>query len=145
MPKIIINKNDLPPISADDEGYNVRLRLISQDRNRSSFWTPLYTVAAPAVTEIPYNIHIVNTGSGQTVNIVWEDPNANREYDVYVKWRMTPSDPNAVWAYKGSTFSNTYSLIDPGAHSVQVSVQKVTYPKAYIQRYSLFTSPEENL
>lgn len=145
MPRVIINKNDLPPISSDDEGYNVRVRLISQDRNRSSFWTPLYTVAAPEVTEIPYNVHVVNTGSGKTVNIVWEDPQNNKEYDVYVKWYMVSSDPDAVWTYKGSTFSNTYTLIDPGAHSFQVSVQKVTYPKAYINRYSLFTSPVDNI
>ena len=145
MPKVIINKDDLPPISSDDEGYNVRVRLISQDRNRSSYWTPLYTVTAPEVTEIPYNVHVVNAGGTKTVNIVWEDPKSDREYDIYVKWYMTPSDPGAIWVYKGSTFSNTYVLIDPGAHSFQVSVQKVTYPKAYIQRYSLFTSPVDNL
>ena len=52
MPKIIIKKEELPPISTDDTGYNVRVRLISQDRNRSSFWTPLVTIVSPQVTAI---------------------------------------------------------------------------------------------
>ena len=115
MPKIIIKKEDLPPISADDTGYNVRVRLISQDRNRSSFWTPLVTIASPQVTAIPYITHTINTGSGKTISVVWDDNQNNKEYDVYVKWYMTNGDPSAVWEYKGSTLSNTYTLIDPSA------------------------------
>ena len=145
MPKIIIKREDLPPISADDEGYNLKIRLISQDRNRTSFWTPLYTIEAPAVTEIPYNTHIVNTGSGKVINLVWEDPHGTLKYDVYVKWYMTAGDPDAVWEYKGTASANTYTLIDPSAHSYQVSVQSITYPKVYSMRYSLFTSAVQNL
>lgn len=48
--KAIIKKKDLPPISANDVGYNLRFRLISQDRNRSSFWTPLYTIVSASTT-----------------------------------------------------------------------------------------------
>ena len=145
MPKIIIKKEDLPPISADDTGYNVRVRLISQDRNRSSFWTPLVTIVSPQVTAIPYITHTINTGSGKTISVVWDDNQNNKEYDVYVKWYMTSGDPSAVWEYKGSTLSNTYTLIDPTAHSYQVSVQRLTYPKQYSSRYSLFTSPVHNV
>lgn len=145
MPKVIIKKNDLPPISADDEGYNLRIRLVSQDRNRISFWTPLYTVNAPGVTEIPCIVEVVNTGSGKIVNLVWEDPNNNKEYDIYIKWKMTSGADFGDWIYKGSTFSNTWSVIDPGAKSFQISIQKVTYPKQYANKYSLYTSSEINL
>lgn len=145
MPRIVIKKNDLPPISADDSGYNLRLRLVSQDRNRVSFWTPLYSIDAPEVTEIPCLVNIVNTGVSKIINLVWEDPNNNKEYDIYVRWRMSPGDALGDWLYKGSTFSNTWSVIDPGAHSFVISVQKVTYPKQYVQKYSLFTSAETNL
>lgn len=145
MPKIVIKKDELPPISADDEGYNLRIRLVSQDRNRVSFWTPLLTVEAPAVTEIPCLINIVNTGTGKLINLSWDDPNNSKEFDIYVRWRMTPSGPLSDWTYKGSTFSNTWSLLDPGAHTFIVAVQKVSYPKIYAQRYALFTSDEINL
>lgn len=145
MPKIVIKKNDLPPISADDSGYNLRLRLVSQDRNRISFWTPLYSIQAPQVTEIPCIVSVTNTTSGKIIGMVWEDPNNNKEYDIYVRWKATPSAPFGEWLYKGSTFSNTWSIIGTTDHSFQVAVQKVTYPKKYVQRYSLYTSPETNL
>lgn len=144
MPKVIIKKEDLPPISVDDIGYNLRIRLISQDRNRSSFWTPLVTIEVPAVSTINYAIKKDSSGT-KTFNVMWEDTQNNKEYDIYVKWYMSAEDPNAVWAYKGSTLSNNYSLIDPGAHSYQVSVQATTYPKMYSSRYSLFTSPVANV
>jgi hypothetical protein len=144
MHKVIIKKEDLPPISVDDIGYNLRVRLISQDRNRSSFWTPLVTIEAPAVNTINYVIKKDSSGT-KTLNLMWEDTQNNREYDVYVKWYMSSGDPNATWTYKGSTFSNNYSLIDPGAHSYQASVQTITYPKIYSSRYSLFTSPVTNV
>lgn len=149
MPRIIIKKDDLPPISADDEGYNIKLRLISQDRNRTSYWTPILQVEAPQVTEIPYVFNVSNftspSGNQKTVTVVWNDPNNNKQYDVYVKWYASAGDPNAQWEYAGSTFANTYSLISPTAHSFQVAVQRLTYPKEYVQRYALFTSAVHNL
>lgn len=144
MHKVIIKKEDLPPISVDDTGYNLRVRLISQDRNRSSFWTPLITIEAPAVNPIQYVIKKESIGT-KTLNIIWDDTQNNKEYDIYVKWYMSPGDVDAEWVYKGSTLSNNYALIDPDAHSYQVSVQTVTYPKMYTSRYSLFTSPVTNI
>lgn len=150
MPKIIIKKDDLPPISADDEGYNIRLRLVSQDRNRSSFWTPLVTIDAPQVTEIPYGIEIKNQSivingvpqNKKTITVFWRDTvQYTKEYDVYVKWYATNGDPNAVWQYVGSTFSDSFYLVDYNDdHSFQIAVQKTTYPKEYTQKYALFTS-----
>lgn len=144
MAKVIIKKEDLPAISADDEGYNLKLRLISQDRNRTSFWTPLYTVDVPEETAIPCIVEVVNTGSGKVVNIIWEDP-INNEHDIYVRWKMTPAGAFGDWLYKGTASSNTWSIIDPSAHSFEISIQRVTYPKKYSTKYSLYVSPETNL
>ena len=144
MPKIVIKKDDLPPISADDEGYNLRIRLVSQDRNRISFWTPLYTVESPEVTEIPYIVSVENYSGSKTVKAVWEDP-SNKEYDIYVKWYDNAGASDG-WEYKGSTLANSTEILVPtGAHTFQVSVQRVTYPKKYVQRYSLFTSTQTNV
>lgn len=144
MPKVIINKDKLPPISVNDEGYNLRIRLISQDRNRTSFWTPLYTVSVPESASVNAIVHIINTGSGKVVNLVWEDP-SNKEFDIYVNWKMTNGGTFQGWEYKGSTLSNTWQIIDPGAHSFMVAIQKVTYPKIYSNRYDIFTSAEINI
>lgn len=154
MPRVTINKDDLPPISTNDQGYNVRIRLISQDRNRVSFWTPIHQVYVDAVTKIPYGLNISNTtvyvdGSSSNKKIAdffWRDPENNREYDIYAKWYETSGDPNAVWEYEGTTLSSNFSLIDYASHhSIQIAVQRPTYPKVYEQNYALFTSVVHNL
>lgn len=149
MPKVVIKKDELPPISANDMGYNVRVRLISQDRNRVSFWTPIYNAEAPLTTQIPYGLEINNTtvyingspSNKKIVNVFWRDSENNKEYDIYVKWYATNGDPNAYWQYAGTTLSSDFSLIDYNSnHSVQVAVQKPTYPREYDTNYAYFTS-----
>jgi hypothetical protein len=144
MPRVVIKKADLPPINAEDDDYVLRFRLVSQDRNRTSFWTPLYQIYVQPVATISYDIHKMNAVNGKVVNVFWDD-SASIEYDVYVKWYMTSSDPNAVWEYKGTTRATTFNLIDPDAHSYQVAVQVSTYPKERFNNYTLFESPKANL
>ena len=47
---------NLPPISSVDEGYTIRYRIISEDRNRVSHWSPVYLVV-PNFTYVPDSIH----------------------------------------------------------------------------------------
>jgi len=43
---------DLPPISSETEGYSIRYRIISEDRNRVSHWSPVYLII-PDYTYVP--------------------------------------------------------------------------------------------
>lgn len=153
MPKIVIPKETLPPISVDDEGYNIKFRLISQDRNRTSYWTPLYTIAAPAPTQIPYGLNITTSNvydggvgtSRKIVNFFWEDPDINKANDIYVNWYAT-AGVAGTWEYVGTVSANNFSLTDFNSNqAVQVAVQKLTYPKKYSATYALFTSIEHSL
>ena len=153
MPKIVIPKESLPPISVDDDGYNIKFRLISQDRNRTSYWTPLYTIAAQPPTQISYGLNItssnVYTGgvatSRKIVNFFWEDPDINIANDIYVNWYPTTGTPS-TWQYIATVSANNFSLTDFNSNQgVQVAVQKLTYPKKYSETYALFTSIEHSL
>lgn len=42
--KLKIPYNDLPTIDSINEGYSLRYRIISSDRNRISHWSPIYLV-----------------------------------------------------------------------------------------------------
>lgn len=141
MPKVIIPKKDLPPISANDNGYNIRLRLISQDRNRSSFWTPLYSVSAQASASVTGIVHVVNVGGGQKIiNVVWSDTSANKEEDIFVAW-TPPPDPTQTWTYIATTTFNNYTIIPPPtATSFLLTIQNSTYPKQYNATYAIFTT-----
>lgn len=61
--------SDLPPISSETEGYSIRYRLISEDRNRTSHWSPVYLII-PNYTYVPGNIKF-SSGS-QVANFTWD-------------------------------------------------------------------------
>lgn len=43
MPKkIIIPKEELPPVRSDAEAYLVKFRIVSEDKNRFSYWSPVF-------------------------------------------------------------------------------------------------------
>lgn len=44
MPKVTINKDDLPPINGESESYFTRFRIITDDRNNKSYWSPIYQI-----------------------------------------------------------------------------------------------------
>lgn len=67
--KAKISIDDLPSISSDTGGYSVRYRIISEDKNRVSHWSPVHLVI-PAYTFVP---GLIKFSSGnQIANITWD-------------------------------------------------------------------------
>lgn len=60
---------ELPPISSETEGYSVRYRVISEDKNRVSHWSPVYLVK-PEYTYVPGSIKF--SSGNQVANITWD-------------------------------------------------------------------------
>lgn len=67
--KYIQEFDQLPPINSINEGYSIRYRIISEDRNRVSHWSPVYLVI-PDYTYVSGTIHF-SSGS-QVANITWD-------------------------------------------------------------------------
>jgi len=67
--KAKIPVNELPPINSETEGYSLRYRVISEDKNRVSHWSPLYLVQ-PEYTYVPGSIKF--SSGGQVANITWD-------------------------------------------------------------------------
>jgi hypothetical protein len=142
MPRVTIKKEDLPPVSAEDGGYNIRLRLISQDRNRTSFWTPLYTIDAPDSSVVNYSVVANTATTPKTVTLIWDGDAGYKEYDVFVSWLHASALDDAGWEYKGTISTTTYALIVPTTPSAptsfKVAVQRATYPKEVYPAYTIF-------
>lgn len=90
MAKLLIPLSELPPISASSisasvgqESYFVRFRVITDDRNVSSYWSNIYEISASTATQV--NIPAVNIVSG-AVNIAWSPVTDVFEYDVWLSW-----------------------------------------------------------
>lgn len=83
MPKIVIKRENLPPINAEKNSYFVRYRLISEDRNTFSYWSPVYEIPS----EISYTSETLSvTYSGSILSAVWSPIDGVDEYDVWTSW-----------------------------------------------------------
>lgn len=110
--KAVITENNLPDITVFQDGvagYVVRYRIISEDENRFSHYSPLYRVIPNYLYERPAGksaSNFVILRRGPYVDVQW-DPVSVRDrvsnnfiktqnkYDVWVRW--TKGEENGIW------------------------------------------------
>jgi hypothetical protein len=128
--KLRIPKASLPPIDYDTLKYNTRYRIISEDRNRTSHWSPIYNSDGVSL--------VVTSGAvsraGNVITAVWEDQNDFPEYDVFVKF-----DSNDFF-YHGKSKVHSYSFLKTGSTTVRVKVQIVSSKKEIKAALNIFDS-----
>lgn len=130
--KIIIPQASLPPINSDEEKYVVRFRIISDDRNRVSHWSPQYLIAPEALTLVD-NSGITLTAANGMINVQWDtEPGSNASYDVWTAFG-TQSGSTGLPEYKATVTGNYISLpIPTGQVSAQVFIQNMSVPRKYM-------------
>ncbi len=131
--KARILKKDLPDINVNQEGYDVRYRIISEDKNRTSHWSPILNLQS-GYTYISGNIDFNKTGN--IITSIWDQVQIKNgtvlidtasEYDVWV--RFDRSD-NGDWIYKQRLIGNTINIITPSTYTIN-GVQQVSVPNKY--------------
>lgn len=135
--KVIIKKEDLPAFNGISQNYLVRYRIVSEDKNRTSHWSPYYSLSNPASSQINCSVVVIEN----TVNMVWQQPSTPiNQYDIYLKLN------NQEWKYVASSISTQFSILIPeSTSSVQVAIQVPTYPKQYFPLAAIFTSAQITL
>jgi hypothetical protein len=134
--KVIIKKEDLPAFNGATGEYSVRYRIVSEDKNRYSHWSPYYSVAVQMFPTVQCSVVVTN----KVVNMVWQQPSglAVKQYDIYFK---TGTGPTAVWKYMATTTTTQFStLIADTVSTLTVAVQIPAYPKEYTPSAAIFTS-----
>jgi hypothetical protein len=128
--KTRILKSALPPIDSDTLKYNTRYRVISEDKNRTSHWSPIYNSDGVDL--------IVTSGAvsraGNVITAVWEDQNDFPEYDVFVKF------DSSEFFYHGKSKVHSYSFLKTGTTSVRVKVQIISSKKEIKAALNIFDS-----
>ena len=79
-------RENLPPLSIFPNGsigHYVRYRIVSEDKNRYSHWSPTYAVEVPAFG-LMGEVQVASTTT--TINAVWGDALNRPKYDVFVRW-----------------------------------------------------------
>lgn len=84
--RVVIPQKDLPPVTSDNK-YLVRYRIISDDKNRVSHWSPVYPVAAKAVALVNTNITKTTSydGTNSTISVTWDDTQGRASYDIFTR------------------------------------------------------------
>jgi len=94
--KFITPIENLPALSTETQGYSVRYRIVSSDKNRTSHWSPVYLLQ-PGFTFVTGDIQFYKAGS--IASIVWDSVEVTKvvnaktysitkthEYDIWVRW-----------------------------------------------------------
>jgi hypothetical protein len=133
--KLRILKSSLPPVDHDTEKYNLRYRVISEDKNRTSHWSPIYNSDGSNVIGTSGALSITQ----QIITAVWGDENNHPSYDVFVSFDGDP------FFWHGTSSVHSYSFLNEGLTTVQVKVQLVSSKKEIKAALNIFDSGEEFL
>jgi hypothetical protein len=135
--KVIVKKEDLPAFNGTTQSYTVRYRVVSEDKNRTSHWSPYYSVLKEEPEQVACSVQIIEN----SVTMVWKQPTSIiKQYDIYFKLN------GGSWNYIASSTSTQFStLIDEGVSTIQVAIQLPTYPRKYFSSASIFTSAQITL
>jgi hypothetical protein len=136
--KSILSVAELPAINPILEGYEVRYRIVSEDKNRTSHWSPSYLIKPDfnyVVGDIICNV------SGGVATVAWNDVdiykgtqyiNTATEFDVWVKWDR---NDNGDWEYRNRIANTSILLLVPSEYKINGVVQAQTPNKLTVEVY----------
>ena len=107
-----IPRNQLPPVESSNV-YSVRFRVISEDKNRVSHWSPIFVVDSVDVTPVSGALSVTAT----IITAVWGDEEGRPSYDVFVNF------DSAGYEYHGTTTTHQYAFLNEGTSTVRVAIQ----------------------
>lgn len=138
--RVVVTQNELPPTGKVTGEFVVRYRIISEDRNRASHWSPNYLLKTTPLGEVPHTVSkITETNS---VRAFWTPPGTLglSLFDIYVRWS------GGDWTYAVGISATSYeTAIVQGATSFQIAVQAPTKIKKRYESATLFESDSLSL
>ena len=126
-------------VSATYGNYIVRYRIVSEDRNRLSHWSPqhLLSPVSKAYTE-DEGIYVQSVNG--ILSATWDVPATStlQDFDIYVAWGTGVTQPDVnegvgSYTYQATVSGNFFSMPIPdvGYTRVSVAIQTRTYPRKY--------------
>lgn len=131
-------ESKLPAINSITQGYEVRYRIISEDKNRTSHWSPIFLVK-PEFTYVPGTIH--HTKAGDISTVAWNSVKIKKgttlikeamSYDIWVKWDR---GDDGDWEYRSRIDTSNISLITPSTYTKDGVVQGSAPNKLSVEIY----------
>lgn len=143
--KAVVSNSNLPALikfKENEYGYLTRYRIISEDRNTFSEWSPIFAVSAFDIDNRPLSVDGTISVVGNAVTIIWDDAVDRPRYDVFVKF------DDGEYFYHGTSPIHTYSLVNTiNATNISAIVQIESINKQVSEVLTiceLFVSQEES-
>ena len=114
-----IPRNQLPPVESNNV-YSVRFRVISEDKNRLSHWSPIFVIDSVAPVAVSGALSVTET----IITAVWGDEEGRPAYDVFVNF------DSGGYEYHGTTTTHQYAFLNEGISTVRVAIQISSSSKA---------------
>lgn len=152
MPKIIIPKENFPEMDIYTQKYNVRYRIITDNQNNLSTWSPIFeidpqVVFQPGTFDFPGSINIEKVGSSY-VGLTWDSVSIYKErsdglaligelpsYDLWIRWAGSGGSNPSDWIYKERIFSTSININIPSSYmdsnGIVRSKPKYMYAEVY--------------
>ena len=114
--KVKLSQDNLPTINSITGKYDVRYRVVSEDKNRTSHWSPIININ-PNYIYVAGNISIVSSG---ITTVAWDTVTIKigtqviaqaKDYDVWVK--LSRAAGSGDWNYVQRVSGNSISLVHP--------------------------------
>lgn len=151
--KVTVTRDTLPPINADKNHYVVRFRIVSEDLNRMSHWSPQYLINPTAINlsaAEDKNITLTHTGSilvaqwnvsAKAQEEFQKNPSLSvNNYDIYVAWGSTAGSTGTL-EYFGTIAGNSAVIpIPAGKQAARVLIQTMTYPRKVLPSVAIADS-----
>jgi hypothetical protein len=137
--KAKVLRNNLPAIDSTTETYSVRYRIISEDKNRVSSWSSVYSVD-PNYTYVASKINI-SSASG-VVRVAWDAVTVKigtnvigqaKDYDLWVKWGQ--SNGLGDWKHVETLSTNSATLVVPDTYYINNVDQSYTPNRVTVEVY----------
>jgi hypothetical protein len=144
--KVVIPKQNFTEMSIAGSEYQIRFRLVSEDRNRYSSWTPIFSVD-PEVTFVLGAAGIQMKKETGYVSVVWDDVSIYKEvdginkylavlphYDVWIQLLGNGGANPSEWIYKGRIPSTSMNINYTPTHPYTGGTETTRQMKVEIYR-----------
>lgn len=136
--KNIIIKKDLLGKITSENGRVARFRIVSEDKNRKSAWSQIFSVNSELVQVLPGDINVF----GNTVLVNWSKgsrASTQEMYDVFASF------DGGEYSNVGVATGTSYSFLKNGTSSVKVLVQLASINPVVNADLVIYESPVRSL
>lgn len=149
--KVKIFKKDLPAVNSNNQ-YYVRYRIISEDKNKISHWSPIFKVPALAVQAVTGSVALnrkvdtwgdlassTSSISSPILIASWGAEEGRAKYDVFAQYSTATT---SYVSFLGTTTETNYSFkVDTSATTAVIIVQVESLPpKSLYSNLEIFRS-----